>query len=240
MFGTLLNVGAIVVAGGLARTRLPELSPVAQKRLQLGLGAVALALGFHILWRAILSEPGHGLRTAGLALLAFALGRWTGGGLGLQRVVSRWSQPAGRRLAIPPEPAQRRDAGSAFTAAAALFCLNPLALLGPTLEALAGDSRVLGLKALLDALAAFSWTRAHGAGVLLGALPVLAFQGSLTLVLTGARPHLAAVGAEATVCAVGGLTLLPVALVMLSALRVRLADYLPALLWAALLALWVR
>lgn len=241
MLGTLVNAAAIAVAGLAGVARVPDLPVSWQRRLSTALGALTLALGFHVIVQAAARAPGHALRVVGLAILAFFLGRWTGGLLRLQQRLNRLGQYSNRQLMTDPGGARTApDRGSVFAAATVVFCLTPLAMVGPVLEALAADRRALAVKAVLDALAALALGRTRGSGVALAALPVLALQGTLTLALQVAQPRLIPPLAGAVLSATAGLILLPVSLVMLQVTRVRLADYLPVLLWAALLGWWFR
>ncbi len=240
MVGTFLNAAAILGAGLAGWCRAPEPPLAWQKRLAAGLGVLTLALGFHVVWQAASETPGRAARVVGLALLAFFLGRWTGGLLGLQQRLNRLGRFSGRVLnGNKPDPA-RGTGSEVFTAATVVFCLTPLAVVGPLLEALGGDARALILKAGMDGLAALALARSRGGGVVLAALPVLALQGTLTLLLGAAGPWLAGFYGDDLLRATAGLVLWPVALVMLQVARVRLADYLPALFWAPVLGWWLR
>ena len=75
---------------------------------------------------------------------------------------------------------------------------------------------------------------------MLSALPVLVFQGTLTLVSQRLlEPFLSAHGLLASVNGTCGLLIFSVALVMLGLKRIELADYLPSLAVAPLLTwLW--
>jgi len=74
---------------------------------------------------------------------------------------------------------------------------------------------------------------------MLAALPVLAFQGTLTLVCAQfLKPFLEAHGLIDPVNAAGGLLVFSVALVILELKKIELADYLPSLAFAPLLT-WV-
>jgi len=225
-----------VAAGVAALGRVPDPPVRLQRRLQALLGILTLALAFHVVWHGVWAVPGTFARTLGLAMLALVLGRWTGGWLKLQGRLNRLGQFAGRHLTVTLDQVGPSAWPQVFYAATVIFCLTPLAVVGPLLEALAEDRRALGLKALVDALATLSLARTRGPGVVLGAVPVLALQGTLTLGPAAARPALVGFHGDQVLCTTGGLLLLPVALVMLQVLRVRLADYLPAVIWAPLLA----
>ncbi len=236
MLGTLLNTAAILACGMAGLRRVPDPPLVWQRRLSLLLGVLTLVIGFHAFWRAVTQAAGGAFQAAGQALLAFVLGRWTGGLLQLQRRLNRLGVFSNRVLRGPDSPTP--GLADVFAAASVVFCLGPLAVLGPAFEALAGDVRVLAIKAGMDGLAAVTLSRTRGPGVVMAALPVLALQGTLTLGLKAASPAWAAFGGGQIICATAGLMLWAVALVMLQVVRVRLADYLPALVWAPLLA-WV-
>jgi uncharacterized protein len=80
-----------------------------------------------------------------------------------------------------------------------------------------------------------------GPGVLLSAVPVLAVQGTITLIAARiVEPTLQLHNLVDSVNAVGGLLVFSVALVMLGLKRIALADYLPSLIVAPLLTLWSR
>jgi uncharacterized membrane protein YqgA involved in biofilm formation len=75
--------------------------------------------------------------------------------------------------------------------------------------------------------------------VILSAIPVLAWQGTITLASVALlKPFLTALGLVPSVNAVGGLLVFCVALVILGLKKIELADYLPSLAVAPLLA-WV-
>ena len=76
-----------------------------------------------------------------------------------------------------------------------------------------------------------------GWGVLLVALPVLAFQGTITLLcLHGLKPFLEAHSLVDPVNAAGGLLVFCVGMVILDLKKIELADYLPSLIFAPILS----
>ncbi len=91
----------------------------------------------------------------------------------------------------------------------------------------------------MDGLGTLGFTLLFGWGVMLAALPVLAFQGTITLVCAQyLRPFLEAHGLVDSVNAVGGLLVFCVALLIFELKKLELADYLPSLVFAPLLTGW--
>jgi len=235
VIGSLVNAGAIVLGGAVAWAGWPAIPGLAQRRLQALLALLAMGLGFHLVWQTLHAPAGRVLRQLLLLTLALGLGKLTGQALGVQARLNRLGQFARRRLLGEPTAAAAHRTGDLLAATVVVFCLTPLAVVGPLIEGLRSDPRALFLKGAVDGLAALGLVRTRGWPVILGAAPVLALQGSLARLAAGVREPLALSGAADAVCATSGFLLVAVALVMLSVLRLRLADYLPALGWAAVL-----
>lgn len=227
MLGSVINGAFILLAGLAVGLRLPEIPGAIQRRIQVLLGVLTLGLGFHVIWRGMNGSASQVLQQMLVLLLAWVLGKFSGQAIGLQRSLNGLGGFARERLT-------RRGGtpGDVFAAATVVFCLTPLAVIGPVQEALGADARGLLLKSLVDGLAALALIRTCGWGVTLVAVPVVAFQGSLALLLAGWRDWMGAVRVADSVYATSGLLLVAVALVMLQVMRVRLADYLPSLVWA--------
>ena len=73
--------------------------------------------------------------------------------------------------------------------------------------------------------------------MLLSVLPVIAYQGTITLVASLMKPHLH-MDMQDAISVTGGLLMLTLPVVILGLRKVELADYLPALIIAPLLTHW--
>ena len=114
-----------------------------------------------------------------------------------------------------------------------------MAMLGSIQDGLTGNFRVLAIKSVMDGLAAMAFARTFGVGALFSAIPVLAYQGSLTLAAKGLEVYLQNGPILDSVNATGGLLITCMSLVILDVAKVPLADYMPSLAVAPLLtALW--
>ena len=142
-----------------------------------------------------------------------------------------------RERIVATRPADPRRLGDGFKTCAALFCAAPLAILGSVQDGLSGYYYPLAVKALMDGLATMGFISLFGWGVMFAVLPVLVVQGTITLLcMQYLKPFLEAHSLVDSVNAAGGLLVFCVALVILELKRIELADYLPSLAFAPLLA----
>ncbi len=112
-----------------------------------------------------------------------------------------------------------------------------MAILGAIQDGVSGEYKTLAIKAALDGLAAMAFASTFGWGVLLSVIPVVAYQGTITLCAKLISPHLTPAMID-SLNATGGLLILCLPLVILDVRRVPLADYLPSLAVAPLLTRW--
>jgi uncharacterized membrane protein YqgA involved in biofilm formation len=181
------------------------------------------------------------LKLLAIVLLAMALGKLAGRLLHLQKLSNSVGQFASRKMAAAS--AGKPEFNDGFQVAAALFCAAPLAILGAVAEGLDpnGFSKVLCVKDVMDGMAAMSFSKTFGRGVMLSAIPVLAWQGAITRAAFLLGPCLRAHPQPLldAVNATNGLLIFCVALIILQLKKVALADYLPSLALAPLLMRWL-
>ncbi len=97
----------------------------------------------------------------------------------------------------------------------------------------------LAVKAVMDGLTTMAFITTFGWGVILAVIPVVACQGTLTMLVTLLRPFLENHGLMDSIQATNGLLIFCVALIIFELKKIHLADYLPSLAIAPLLAwLW--
>jgi hypothetical protein len=242
VIGTFANVVGIV-AGGLIGRRWPAPpSAYAQQRLRVLLGGATILFGFHIVWKSLGGSFGRMLSQVALAVLALVIGRLIGRALRLQKRLNRVGQFARERLQAAS--AGHVAKGASFNACTGLFCLTPLAILGPLQEGLTGDFRLLLVKAAMEGLAMQMMVRQLGPASVAAGLPVLVFQGTLTLGMRALQPALQAHAMAEIISTTIGLLATAVAMMILEIHKItrrrpiEMADYLPSLFVAPLLAWW--
>ena len=107
-------------------------------------------------------------------------------------------------------------------------------MIGSLQDGLKGDYSLLALKSALDFIAALTFASVLGWGVLLSAGTVLFMQGSLTLG-AGLLDAVITESMIAATTATGGILIFGLGLTLLDLKEVRVANMLPALLFAPLL-----
>lgn len=240
ILGTLINASAIIIGAVAGVVRKTPMSGETQTFFKVGLGLATIVFGLRLTWVSINGSFKQFLLQLGIVILAMILGKLTGRLLHLQKLSNKLGQFARERITAvkPGKPASQADG---INVCAALFCAAPLGIIGAVSESLGGGPLPLLVKAAMDGLAAFGFVAMFGWAVGLSALPVLAFQGAISLlVLQFAKPYLVAHQLTDTVNATAGMLVFCVSLLIFEIRRVEMADYLPSLAWAPLLMFWLK
>ena len=239
--GTLLNV-VTVLAGSGAGLLLGHRLPIRTRDVVTdALGLVTL-LAAALSAAAVLDRPLTAAVGRGGPVLIVLASLLVGGILGsLLRIEDRLAAAGGALQAwltagrgADNGHEQRDRFVQGFLTASLVFCVGPLAVLGPINDGLGRGIDQLALKSTLDGFAAIAFASSFGLGVAASAITVAVVQGGFTLlgvVLGDVLPpaHVSALTAT------GGLLLVGIALRLLRVRQVPVADLLPALLVAPLL-----
>ena len=221
--GTALNTGTVLLGAGIGLTLKRFIPESLQRTMRTGLGLFAAVIGIQMAFKT--HNPLVLLLSLLAGLIIGELLRLDDGfqalGLAVEQRLRRAGQPG--RVSL------------AFTTASLLFCVGPLAILGSFLDGTRGDITLLAIKSTLDGFSSIVLAATLGWGVLLSAVSVLAVQGTLTLV--AALAHAGLTDAEiAELTAVGGIAVLAIALGLLELKPIKVANFLPALAIAPVLA----
>lgn len=218
--GTAINVLAVLAGGGIGTLAGPRLPEGMRSTAMQAIGIVTLLVGVsHFLEFDNVLVP----------LVSVILGLAVGELLDLDAQLRRLGDRLEERFSKGESPVSR-----AFVTTSLLFCVGPLTVIGSLEDGLTGDYSLLALKSALDFIAALTFASVLGWGVLLSAATVLVVQGTLTLGAGFLDPFVTEVMISATT-ATGGILIVGLGLMLLELKEVRVANMLPALLFAPLL-----
>ena len=227
--GTVVNVSAVLagsVIGLLVGTRLPE--RIRETAFQ-GVGLVVLVLGVQ-----------QALATHNFAfpLTAIILGGVLGEVLTIEQRLERLGDRLRRLFERTSSPQSTFVEG--FVSATLIFCVGPLTILGSISDGLGNGAQLLYIKSALDGTVSVVLASTLGIGVALSAASVLLVQGSMTLAASALHGVLTSrMVVELT--STGGILIVAIGLRLLNVARVRVGNFLPALVIAPIaVALFAR
>ena len=239
MMGTILNAVGILVGGVIGLTVANRIKPSTLVVMKAMLGALTVFVGLKLTLTSLSGSFGSVMKQLGIVVLALTLGRMTGRLLHLQKFLNGLGRYAKERYTRTDiNSPQRLSEG--FITCTLLFCVGPMAIIGAAQDGLEGHWQTLGIKALMDGLATMAFVTTFGWGVMLSVIPVVAYQGTITLGARFLAPYLQDLPLMDSVNATGGLLVFCIALIILELKKIELADYLPSLAFAPLLTWWWR
>ncbi|WP_461639344.1 DUF554 domain-containing protein [Labilibaculum euxinus] len=220
MIGTLVNVIAILIGGSLGllfRTRIPDRM---FKIVFQAIGIFTLYLGVNM-----------ALKANELLLMVFSLvvGSLIGEFLRLEDRVEHLSELLKRKIGSKDD-----KFSTGFVTSFMLFCLGAMTILGSMEEGMGKEPTLLLTKSMMDGFSAVALAAVMGVGVLFSVIPLLIYQGGLTLLAAlfgGVIPE--AIITE--MAGVGGVLIIGLGISILEIKKIKVLNMLPALLVEVLL-----
>jgi len=216
--GTVINAVTVVTASLLGLLIGSRLSESMRNAIINVLGLAVLLIGISM-----------ALETKNVLIptLSLVAGTALGEILGIEDALQRFGERVERRLG-------RGRFSEGFVAATLLYCVGPMAILGPIQEGLTGDISVLVTKSLLDGVASVALASALGVGVAFSSLSILVYQGFFSLLAA----QLSSVVTESLIAeftSTGGLLIMGIGINLLELRKLRVGNMLPALIFAPLI-----
>jgi hypothetical protein len=219
--GTLVN-GLAIVVGGLIGLVFHGRFPERIKRTVFqGLGLAVLAIGLQMALK--MDRP---------LVVVFSL--VLGGIIGEACRLEDHLEALGRRVKalVGSHSALFTDG---LVTASLIYCVGSMAILGALNEGLRHDPAILLTKATLDGFASIPLASTYGIGVLFSAAPVVIYQGAISLLAESAETALSP-GLISQITATGGLLIVGIGINLLELASIKISNFLPALVAAALLS----
>jgi hypothetical protein len=227
MTGTILNIITVLIGGAaglLFGARFPDKM---RETIIAGLGLFTAAIGI-----IMFSDSTNAI----IVLASLLLGGITGELLDIELALSKFGAWLEARFAGGSgEVIEGNRFIRGFLTASLVFCIGPMTIIGSIQDGLSGDYQLLAIKSVLDGFAALAFASTLGPGVLFSVITILVFQGGLSLSAASMQALMNdAMITEMT--AAGGVLLLGLAISsLLEIKKIRVGNFLPALVFAPLL-----
>lgn len=219
--GSLVNSGAIALGCLIGMLIGARLSEDMRRLVFQGLGMCVLVIGL---------KMALGANNMLIMVFSVLLGGISGQLLNIEGLFNKGGDKLKRALG-----SNSSTFTEGFVSSTLLFVVGSMAILGSFNEGIDGDATVLYTKSTLDFFASVALGSTFGIGVAFSALPVLIYQGALTLFASQIKGLLTA-DMQGEMIATGGILVMGIGFNLLQLLRIPLSNFLPALLAAVLLA----
>lgn len=239
MIGVAINAVGIVAGGIVGLNKKQRLTAANESFFKVAMGAATVFLGLQLTWQNLNGSIGILFKQLVIVLLSMTIGKLIGQLLQLQKCSNSIGKFATSKMSSA-NPSQAKFSDG-FVVAALLACASPLAVFASVQEGLSGNgfAPVFVVKAVMDGLAAMTFVSIFGWGVMVAAVPVVAFQGTIFLLVGRLAPTLERQDLVDSILATNGLLIFCIALIILNLKKIKLADYLPSLAIAPLITwLW--
>ncbi len=217
MLGTIVNVAAVIAGssvGLLLKTRLPE--KITAIVFQ-GIGLVTIFFGVAMALRS---------QNWVVLILSIVSGAIVGQVLDLDERMHR----AGERLKKLLKISNKRFTEGMVTAFL-LFCMGSLTVLGALEEGMNQNPELILAKSVMDGFSSIALAAAMGIGVMFSVVPLLIYQGGITL-FAGSLQNVLSEPMILEITAAGGIILLGMGINILEIKKIQVLNLLPALVMA--------
>ncbi len=231
--GTLINCACILLGGIFGMLFGRFIKPKIQDALTKVCGISVLFIGISGALEGMLRVTGEKVSGInGLLLVGcLALGTLAGELLNIEGAFERFG------AWLKEKTGNAKDAGfvNAFVSASLTVCIGAMAIVGALQDGLAGNYTTLATKGILDLIIILVMTCALGKGCIFSAIPVAILQGGVTLLSGLLRPVMTDV-ALSNLSMVGSVLIFCVGLNLIWGKKVRVANMLPAVVFAVVAA----
>lgn len=222
MLGVIVNVLTVLIGSAIGLLFKKGIPEKVSSAAMVGLGVCTLYIGISG------SLCGENVL---VMIVAVVLGVITGTLLNIDGAINHLAKRVEQRF---HKEGQGVSVAEGLVSATLLFCVGSMTVTGSLQAGLTGDSSVLITKATLDLVSSMMLASGLGIGVMLASVSVLVIQGGLVLVAGLIAPFMTT-GAINEMTCVGSLLIIMIGTNLMGITKIKVADFLPAILYAPLL-----
>ena len=219
-FGTLFNVATVLLGSAIGLLFKKIINPDLNKKVFFVMGLFTLVLGLSM---SIKSSDFI------LMFLSLVFGTMYGEYCKLDKSITNFTEKIKNKIKVKDD--QFTDG---IVTAFLLFCIGSMTIVGAIDEGLGKTPDILYTKAIMDGIASIILASAFGIGVLFSVVPMLLFQGGISILVFYYKDFLPLELIE-HISAVGGVLIVAIGFKILGYKKINPTNMLPALLLLVLL-----
>ena len=234
--GTIINTAAIILGGLSGHFFRKALKERHQSSLTSACGVSVLFIGIAGAMQGMLTIQ-DGVITSGqtmLVTLCLATGTLIGEIINIEDAFEKF----GEWLKMKSGNAKDKDFVNAFVTASLTVCIGAMAIVGAIQDGIFGDWSLLATKAVLDFIIIMVMTCSLGKGCAFSAIPVLIFEGVITIFASFLKPIMTDFAMD-YLSLIGSILIFCVGLNLVWGKKIRVANMLPAVVLAVVAALMI-
>lgn len=224
LLGTLVNVVLVLIGGFVGLFLKKGISKRFSDLIMHAIALVTMVIGITF---ATASE------NMLIVIISLVVGALIGEGINIDKKLNQLGD-----LIKSKVKSESGNVGEGFVTATLLFCVGSMAIMGALDSGLRGDHTVLYTKAIMDGISALIFASSMGIGVLLSAVPILLYQGSITLLSSFIQPYLTQ-SMMTEMNGVGGILLIGLGISILGIKEIKVSNLLPALVIPVILLAFI-
>ena len=224
MIGVFVNVAAVILGSIIGLLCKKGIKRKVTDAVVLGMGLCVMYVGITGVMKG---------QNAIVAVLSMALG----GALGTMINIDKQINKIGDKLSAKVKTSdQSVSITEGFVTASLLFCVGAMSIVGSINSGLGveGGLEMIYTKSVMDFISSIVLAASIGIGVMFSSAFVLVFQGGIVLLATLLAPVLTA-NAIAEITCVGSILIIGLALNIVGATKIKIANYLPAIVFAPII-----
>lgn len=231
--GTIINSAAIICGGVIGLMGGRFMKPRYQETIQRTCGVCVLFIGIAGAMEKMLQITDSGLSSGYSILITICL--VLGALVGEILNIEHWFERFGQWLKEKTHSTGDGSFVDGFVTASLTVSIGAMAIVGALEDGIAGDWSILAAKAVLDFVIILVMTCSMGKGCIFSAIPVLVFEGLITVFAVFIRPFMTEL-ALCYISLVGSILIFCVGMNLVWDKKIRVANLLPAILFAAIAA----
>ena len=231
--GTVINGGAVILGGLVGHFTNKIFRKEQQEALTLTCGISVLFIAIAGAMQGMLSIDGGALISGKsmLIVLCLAVGTVIGEMIGIENGFERF----GEWLKKKTGNSKDKQFVNAFVTASLTVCIGAMAIVGAIQDGISGDYSTLAVKSVLDFIIIAIMTSSMGKGCAFSAIPILLFEGSITMLARVVSPVMTDL-AVANLSLIGSILIFCVGVNLVWGKMIRVANMLPSVVLAVIAA----